>query len=180
MGYDMSIYIQVQPAEQYGPVTETIEEKYGQSFEDDGGGEGHDYETRWPGLTDDMIDVSKAHPEATIRMWMQGRDGQQWCEYFRVGKHYEIHQDDFCPPEPDDAKFEDPNSKVYTVILLYPEGIVETWCGTARGTTPEEAIADARRQVIEDGGTVDAYEPEDYTCIACLEGEHQDLGPKEQ
>lgn len=76
----------------------------------------------------------------------------------------------------------------YTVILLYPAGTTEsygqdTWMGAAQGSTPEEAIADARRQCNEDNyGPKEEAEgawdsDDDLYCIACMPGEHDDVKP---
>lgn len=82
-----------------------------------------------------------------------------------------------------------PTTKPYTVILLYPAGTTEnygqdTWTSWAVGSTPEEAIAWARREYNENryGSEGDSGEmwdsDDDLYCIACIEGHHQDARPE--
>lgn len=69
-----------------------------------------------------------------------------------------------------------PGKTAWTVILLYLgiiEGTLETWMGTAYGTTAKEAIANARKQVIDDN-KISGYEPEDFVVVTVIEGEHEE------
>ena len=188
MGYDLNLRLDVQPTEHFAAVQSAISEQFGNPFDENGDGEIHGsdwcYDIRWSNLTEDLIALSKGFPDTRITIYAQGDDGQVWMEYFHDGKYRVEIRPEWEEPEWDDDKMgafpykpvEDP--KKFTVILLYPElmeGEVETWMGEAHGATVEEAIADARRQIMDGGGTADAYEPEDYKVIAVIAGHHEDL-----
>mgnify|MGYP007071614278 CR=1 FL=1 len=72
-----------------------------------------------------------------------------------------------------------PTGGIYTVVLLYPDYLnenygQETWTSAVKGNSPEEAIANARKEVKGDmRGALE--EEDDMFCIACFAGEHIDM-----
>ena len=184
MGYQMNLHMSVQPKEQFDAVAEAIDEEYGQDFRDDSNdGEGWNYDTKWSGMSEDMVEISKRFPDARITMRGEGEDGQVWCEYFANGKYRLEERPEWEAPEWDDTKLTGypyrpiEATKDYTVILAYPDrvdGRVQTWMGEASGMTVADAVENARKQVAEDSDT----DPDTLQLLAVIEGRgHEDLSP---
>ena len=80
--------------------------------------------------------------------------------------------------------------KKYTVILIYPDHIAETYggefyWGRVEAHDPEEALARARRDVLAANGIAsieddpDGCDPRDFACIACIGGWVDNENPEE-
>jgi len=104
MGYSMSLYLQVEPADKFGEVADAIEEKHQTRFDnnEDGGGYLSDGDTKWSDMTKDMTELSKSFPGVTISMTCDDRDGNEWIEHYQDGKQYEQGRPNWIP-EPFDA-----------------------------------------------------------------------------
>lgn len=191
MGYDMNLRLRVEPVEKFREVADAIKERFGQPFNEEGTngeyGEDWNYDTRWSNLTKDMVALSRDFPEVRIEIFCESDDGSEWVERFLGGKYHSHGRSDWTPDAWDDALLVEYSSKpadrpkAYTVILLYPdmEGRhprAWTWMGTAHGATVAEAIADARRQIIENNGdTFSQHQPESFAVVAVIEGQHDDI-----
>ena len=92
MGYDMSLFLTVTPAERWAEVADAIDRLHGQNFDGDNGtGTGYlrDGTTRWSSMTEDMIKLSKRAPDVAISIQVEGEENAEWIEHYQNGKHYE-------------------------------------------------------------------------------------------
>jgi len=178
----------VDPTERFNEIAEAISEKFGIDFNEDGTGEdeGEDwcYDTRWSGLTEDMVSLSKEHPEARIRMYIEADDGEdRWVEHFHGGRYYAEGQPEWDEPEWNDATLQEypPKNAAlsrFTVILQYPnyipnEGGHPTWMGHVLAKNKAGAVLAARTEVM--AGLDENIDPEDLYTIAVIAGHHKDL-----
>jgi hypothetical protein len=107
MGYDMSLYLTVTPAERYAEVADAMEVKFGTNFDgDDGTGVGYlsNGTTRWSNMTEDMIELSKQVPEVVISIQVEGEENAEWIEHYQNGRHYEEWRPNWTPAPFDASK----------------------------------------------------------------------------
>lgn len=72
--------------------------------------------------------------------------------------------------------------KAYTVILLYPDYLAatfgqDTFMSHCRAQNPATAIRIVQEQAGKKAGIRDGSADEDFYCIACIAGHHNDIKP---
>lgn len=202
MGYDLNIRIRTTPNEHLDAVLNTIEEKHGETFENlypdkpmSYSEEAWTYDTRWRDLTENMLEISKKHPDTRIEVYVESPDsaeyGHMWCEYFHNGKYRLEQRESWEVPEWNDDLMHEhgapaPKVQSFTVILQYPDYFCEeqahkgsTWMGYVHAKDPGDAVLVARGQVMEDlfksHGENMIENGEDLYTIAVIAGNHNDL-----